>query len=180
VLLIVISDPRAPRFNRPPAGGSHRVRHDRRNLEPSALRAGLAPGQVRRGLGLGRAVVACLDAFAARLGHALWMLQPLAYHNAILFERWGFATRAGTGDRVIDLVARILLIAVDAPPFRAGRVAHVRGAPTIQTACSGAFPASDVQEVGKRREHVPRGLVAPALTPVVSWILPRAHSLRCT
>jgi acetoin utilization protein AcuC len=99
LLLVVLNDPSAPRFatDRLPDGTPTHFGTVARHLEAeaAALRAGLAPGQVRRGLGLGRAVVACLDAFAARLGHALWMLQPLAYHNAILFERWGFAYLGG-------------------------------------------------------------------------------------
>jgi hypothetical protein len=61
------------------------------------MRAGLAPGQVRRGLRLARDLVPILERFIEALHHDAFYIQPLAYHNAILFERLGFAYVMGLG-----------------------------------------------------------------------------------
>jgi hypothetical protein len=99
LLLVVINDPRGPRFDtdRMPDGQTTHFGTETRNLpaEEAALRAGLAPGQVRPGLRYGGRVIGCIDDFVGTLGHALWMLQPLAYHNAVLFEHWGFTYMKG-------------------------------------------------------------------------------------
>ena len=64
-----------------------------RNLgeEEKALRAGLAPGQVRRGLGLTREIIAGLEHFARLLDIKTISLEALFYHNAIVYERCGFS-----------------------------------------------------------------------------------------
>jgi hypothetical protein len=54
------------------------------------MEAGLAPGQVRRGLRLSRKILPLFEDFVQRLGHEYYLLEPLAYHNAIIFERMGF------------------------------------------------------------------------------------------
>ena len=54
------------------------------------MKAGLAPGQVRRGLRLLDAVMERVEAFGVLLGHDTVLVEPLAYHNAIMFERHGF------------------------------------------------------------------------------------------
>lgn len=61
------------------------------------MEAGLAPGQVQRGLGLTRRLIPSLEQFVAGLHHDAFYIQPLAYHNAILFERLGFAYTLGLG-----------------------------------------------------------------------------------
>lgn len=64
-----------------------------RNLaeEARAMRAGLAPGQVRPGLGLlSRRLLPRVEQTLAGWGKQYLFAQPLAYHNAILLERWGF------------------------------------------------------------------------------------------
>ncbi len=63
-----------------------------RNLpeEEKALRAGLAPGQVRRGLGLTRQVISGLETLAKILDIKTISLEALFYHNAIAYERCGF------------------------------------------------------------------------------------------
>ena len=61
------------------------------------MEAGLAPGQVRQGLRLTRDLVPILERFVSALHHDAYYLQPLAYHNAILFERLGFAYALGLG-----------------------------------------------------------------------------------
>jgi hypothetical protein len=87
-----------------PAGERYRTDYDeadrptlfgkaRRNLaeEERAMRAGLAPAQLRAGLGGSRAVLDQLEALLAILGHRAYFLEPLTYASAWVFERRGFA-----------------------------------------------------------------------------------------
>jgi hypothetical protein len=65
-----------------------------RNLaeEARAMQAGLAPGQVRAGLGvIGHRLLPRLEKLLTEWGKQYLFAQPLAYHNAILLERWGFS-----------------------------------------------------------------------------------------
>jgi len=99
ILLYVLNDPNAPRFDvdRLPDGTSTRFGTGVRNMqaEQAALQAGLAPGQVRRGLRmLGEAITGFED-FVASLGHELYFVEPLYYHVAAIFERYGFAYAKG-------------------------------------------------------------------------------------
>ena len=50
---------------------------------------GLAPGQVRRGLKLLPRVVESMDGFCRSIGSDLYLIEPLFYHSAILYERQG-------------------------------------------------------------------------------------------
>ena len=59
------------------------------------MQAGLAPGQICRGLRLFRTAVPLFDEFVTRMGHELFLIEPLFYHNAITFERYGFAYARG-------------------------------------------------------------------------------------
>jgi len=99
VLLVVVNDPNSPRFDtdRMPDGTPTDFGTRRRNIpeEVRAMAAGLAPGQVRRGLRLSGQLVPRFEAFVASLGHELVIIQPLAYHNAIRFERMGFGYISG-------------------------------------------------------------------------------------
>ncbi len=99
VLLYTLNDPRAPRFDVDclPDGRSTRFGTECRNLpaEQAALLAGLAPGQARRGMRLLGAVVRQFEAFVARLGQSLYFAEPLYYHNAVIFERYGFRYERG-------------------------------------------------------------------------------------
>lgn len=101
VVLFVVNDPRAERFDidRLPDGTPTYFATQGRNIaeEIRAKNAGLAPGQVRRGLRLTRSLVPILERFVANLHHDAYYIQPLAYHNAILFERLGFAYVMGLG-----------------------------------------------------------------------------------
>lgn len=65
----------------------------RRNLaeEQLAMRAGLAPGQVRASLGASRQMLEQLEVFLSTLGHRAYFLEPLTYASAWVFERRGFA-----------------------------------------------------------------------------------------
>lgn len=63
--------------------------------EVKAMEAGLAPGMIRPGLKLLRRFVSCLESFASILGIDSITLEPLFYHTAILFERYGFTYLKG-------------------------------------------------------------------------------------
>jgi hypothetical protein len=101
VVLFVVNDPNAERFDtdRLPDGTPTHFGTQARNVdeEVKAMEAGLAPGQVRRGLRLTRDLMPILERFVSALGHDAFYIQPLAYHNAILFERLGFSYALGRG-----------------------------------------------------------------------------------
>lgn len=99
VLLYILNDPASPRFDvdRMPDGTPTRFGTHKRNLEAelAAMQAGLSPGQVRRGLRLARPATAAFEEFIKSLGHEMYFIEPLYYHNAIIFERYGFAYQMG-------------------------------------------------------------------------------------
>lgn len=70
--------------------------------EARALRAGLAPGQVRRGLRLLGRVLEGMERFCRLLGKDLFLVEPLFYHSALLYERHGCGYLLGR-----DLMERI-------------------------------------------------------------------------
>lgn len=90
---VQINDPAAPRFaiDRDPDGQDTLYGTLSRNLaeEARALAAGLAPGQVRRGLRLLRGVLDAMDDFCRLLDKEFYLIEPLFYHSAILYERGG-------------------------------------------------------------------------------------------
>lgn len=91
--LVQITDPDAPRFDidRDDEGHDTLLGTAGRNLaeERRALEAGLAPGQVRRGLRMLGRVLECMDAFCRLLGREFYLVEPLFYHSALLYERHG-------------------------------------------------------------------------------------------
>ena len=99
VLLLIANDPNSPRFDvdRNPSGQRTQFGTVYRNVEAevAAMYAGLAPSQVRRGLKLTRRLVPIFEAFVSRLGHQIFFLEPLEYHTALLFERYGCAYSLG-------------------------------------------------------------------------------------
>jgi hypothetical protein len=100
VLLFVVNDPTAPRFDVDRdwrTGEPTKFGTQSRNTEAefAAMQAGLAPGQVRRGLKLTRKLMPLFEIFVSRLGHQMFFMEPLAYHNALLFERYGCAYSQG-------------------------------------------------------------------------------------
>jgi hypothetical protein len=99
VLLLVINDPDSPRFDVDLNwdGGRTKFGTQSRNLEAelAAMQAGLAPGQVRRGLRMSRTLLGNFEDFIGRLYHEMFFLEPLAYHTAVLFERYGCAYSQG-------------------------------------------------------------------------------------
>ena len=93
VMLFVVNDPHSERFETDRDWRGERTEFGtlRRNVpeEILAMEAGLAPGQVRQGLRLSRVLVPLFEDFVQCLGHDYYLMEPLAYHNAILFERLG-------------------------------------------------------------------------------------------
>ena len=99
VLLYILNDPESPRFDvdRMPDGSPTRFGTLKRNLEAekAAMEYGLAPGQVRRGLRLLRSATDAFEQFVISLGHDMFFIEPLYYHNAVISERHGYAYQVG-------------------------------------------------------------------------------------
>lgn len=99
VLLVVINNPDSPRFDIDidEQGRATTLGTDGRNLvaEVAAMQAGLAPGQIRMGLRVFKQAVPIFEQFVKNLGHEMFIIEPLAYHNAITFERYGFSYMRG-------------------------------------------------------------------------------------
>jgi len=94
VLLVVVNDPDSPRYNVDVDAQGNRTNFGTtgRNIvaEKAAMEAGLAPGQIRRGLRAFKRSIPIFESFVEKMGHDMFMIEPLAYHNAIIFERYGF------------------------------------------------------------------------------------------
>lgn len=94
VLLVIANDLNAPRFDVDVDQDGHPTYWGTagRNIpaEIAAMKAGLAPGQVRRGLRAFRSMVPMFETFVDQMGHDRFFIEPMAYHNAIVFERYGF------------------------------------------------------------------------------------------
>lgn len=99
VLLYILNDPSSPRFNvdKMPDGRPTQFGIRIRNLEAesAALQAGLSPGQIRRGLRSLRHALEAFEEFMSGLGHDMYYMEPLYYHNALIFERYGFSYQLG-------------------------------------------------------------------------------------
>jgi hypothetical protein len=99
ILLYILNDPHSTRYNvdHMPDGQTTKFGTLRRNLdaEAAALSDGLAPGQVRRGLRMLPDAMNTFEGFVKYLGHEIYFVEPLYYHNAIIFERYGFAYQEG-------------------------------------------------------------------------------------
>jgi acetoin utilization protein AcuC len=99
ILLYILNDPESPRFDvdQLPDGTPTVFGTRFRNLEAeqAAMEAGLAPGQVRRGLRMLSVAITGFENFVKSLGHDLYFVEPLYYHNALNFERYGFAYQQG-------------------------------------------------------------------------------------
>lgn len=102
VLLVVVNDPNAPRYNVDIDAHGNRTNFGTtsRNVpaELEAMKAGLAPGQIRKGLRAFRRSLPVFERFVRNLRHDIFLIEPLAYHNAILFERYGFNYMRGLKD----------------------------------------------------------------------------------
>lgn len=99
VVLVIMNDPSAPRFDTDvsPEGEPTLFGTVHRNLEAeeAAMRAGLAPAQVRRGLRASTLALQHLEAFLMLMGHESFYAEPLTYATAILFEQRGFSYISG-------------------------------------------------------------------------------------
>lgn len=99
VLLYILNDPASPRFDvdKMPDGTSTQFGTRQRNIEAeiSAMNAGFSPGQVRRGLRVMRHAMSAFEEFISSLGHEIYFIEPLYYHNAVIFERYGFGYQMG-------------------------------------------------------------------------------------
>jgi hypothetical protein len=99
ILLYILNDPASPRFDvdRMPDGSPTQFGIRKRNIEAElgALKAGLAPGQIRHGLRALRQATEAFEAFVTSLGHTVYFIEPLYYHNAVIFERHGFSYQMG-------------------------------------------------------------------------------------
>lgn len=96
---VVINDPRKERFqiDHDPEGRDTLFGTALRNVaeEERAMKAGLAPGQVRQGLRLLGEFLHLLERFATRLGISIISGEALFYHNAIQYENYGFGYLEG-------------------------------------------------------------------------------------
>ncbi len=99
---IIVNDPRAERFHvhRGAEGRDLAPGAEGRNLpeEARAMGAGLAPGQVRRGLRLFGRALGLIERFSASLGRDRFVLEPKFYHVAIRCERHGLGYLIGRED----------------------------------------------------------------------------------
>lgn len=99
VLLYIINDPNAPRFNVDylTDGTPTKFGTQFRNIaaEEAAMKAGLMPGQIRQGLRLLSSARFTFEGFIKSLEHNIYFVEPLYYHNAIIFERYGLQYQSG-------------------------------------------------------------------------------------
>jgi hypothetical protein len=95
VVWVTLQDPQGHRYDidRLPGGAETLRGTVARNIvaEEAALAAGLAPGQVRRGLRAFGWLAERIETLMLCLNQHEYMAQPLFYHTAILFEQYGFS-----------------------------------------------------------------------------------------
>jgi len=94
VVWVALQNPSAPRFDTDIIpNGEVNTGGAKRNLvaEEAAMLAGLAPGQVRRGLGALRWLGERIETVMLCLNQRELIVQPLFYHTAVLFEQLGFS-----------------------------------------------------------------------------------------
>jgi len=99
ILFYVLNNPNAARFDidRLPDGRLTQLGVKHRNIpeEIKAMSAGHSPGQIRQGPHMLRAALDTFETFIQSLGHDLHFAEPLYYHNAVIFEKYGFAFQQG-------------------------------------------------------------------------------------
>ena len=99
ILLYILNDPDSPRYDvdKMPDGLPTVFGTQKRNIdaEIAAMTAGLAPGQVRRGLRLLNDAIQSFENFVTSLNHDIYFVEPLSYHNAVVFEKYGFSYQKG-------------------------------------------------------------------------------------
>jgi len=106
ILLYVLNNPSSARFDvdKMPDGSPTHFGTLQRNIEAenNAFAAGLAPGQVRSGLRLLGPAIESFEKFVVALGHEMYFVEPLYYHVAVIFERYGFSYQVGK--RLMDSI----------------------------------------------------------------------------
>lgn len=133
ILFYVLNDPDSPRFDidRLPDGRLTQFGSKYRNIdaEIAAMQAGLSPGQIRQGPHLLRAALRTFETFIQSLNHNLHFAEPLYYHNAVIFERYGFTYQSGR--RLMERIQRgfspggdLLPLLDGSTPFRQPEAAH--------------------------------------------------------
>lgn len=99
ILFLNINNPYSERFHIDSDAAGHDTVFATvsRNIpeEIRAMQAGLAPGQTRRGLRMFRNFRMQASLFCQRLGIKQVKVEPLAYHNAIMHEFYGFRYISG-------------------------------------------------------------------------------------
>ena len=124
---VVINDPRRERYqiDRDPEGKDTLFGTALRNVgeEEKAMKAGLAPGQVRPGLRLLAEFLHLLERFASKMGISIISGEALFYHNAIQYENYGFGYLEGKRqmeeiDREFQKGGRLFNRLNDSTPFR--------------------------------------------------------------
>lgn len=127
ILLYVLNDPASPRFNvdRMPDGRKTLFGTVCRNIdaELAAMQYGLAPGQMRSGLRMLKPAIHSFEVFVSSLGHNIYFTEPLYYHNAIIFEHYGFAYAKGKKlmeyiQKGFDTDGDLIQMLDDSSPFR--------------------------------------------------------------
>ena len=102
VLLLVINDLNSPRYDTDVDTDGNKTKFGTasRNIpaELNAMKNGLAPGQVRKGLRSFKHIVPVFEKFIQSMGHDIYFIEPLAYHNAISFEKHGFNYMRGLSE----------------------------------------------------------------------------------
>lgn len=95
VVWVALQDPLGPRFDIDvtPEGAPTLRGTAGRNIaaEEAAQAAGLAPGQIRRGLRSLHWLMERMETLLLCLNQREYVVQPLFYHTAILFEQFGFS-----------------------------------------------------------------------------------------
>jgi hypothetical protein len=90
---VQITNPERPRYaiDRDHEGRDTLFGTASRNLEEElrAMQGGLAPGQVRPGLRLLARVLETMEGFCQLIGQEVFLIEPLFYHSAIIYERRG-------------------------------------------------------------------------------------------
>jgi len=133
ILFYVLNNPSAPRFDidRLPNGQLTQLGVKHRNVaaEVDAMNAGLSPGQIRQGPHLLRDALETFEAFILSLKHNIHFAEPLYYHNAIIFEKYGFAYQQGR--RLMQRIQSgfgpggdLLPLLDDSTPFRQPQAAN--------------------------------------------------------
>ncbi len=96
---IIVCDPFGPRFDTDidSQGRDTLFGTAERNVEAEieAMKAGLWPGQVRRGLWVMNEFMGCLKTFCKMMDIKTVGLEALTYHNAIMYEQYGFTYLEG-------------------------------------------------------------------------------------